>query len=72
MSDGTVTAPMQGTIVKVSVSVGDAVEAGQSVCVLEAMKMENHINAPMAGTIAEIRIETGDSVGGGDVLMTIE
>ena len=47
---------MQGTIVKVLVAVGDAVEAGQAVLVLEAMKMENHINAETAGTVAEIRV----------------
>ena len=47
---------MQGTIVQVLVAVGDTVEAGQAVIVLEAMKMENHINAEKAGTIAEIRV----------------
>src|SRR5436305_10810684 len=50
---GSVTVPMQGTIVKVLVNVGDTVEAGQSICVLEAMKMENNINADKAGTIKE-------------------
>ncbi len=70
--DGTVTAPMQGTIVKVTVAVGDTVEAGQSVLVLEAMKMENHINAEQAGTVKEIRVNAGDTVGSGDVLLTIE
>ena len=48
--DGTISAPMQGTIVKVLVEAGDTVEAGQAVLVLEAMKMENHINAERAGT----------------------
>src|SRR5213075_2192280 len=52
---GTVTVPMQGTIVKVLVNVGDQVEIGQAICVLEAMKMENHINAEKAGTITEIK-----------------
>ena len=55
--DGTITAPMQGTIVKVLVEAGDTVEAGQAVLVLEAMKMENHINAERAGTVAEIRVQ---------------
>ena len=63
---------MQGTIVKVLVGVGDAVEVGQAVVVLEAMKMENHINAEKAGTIAEIRVKPGDGVGTGDVLAVIE
>jgi acetyl-CoA/propionyl-CoA carboxylase biotin carboxyl carrier protein len=70
--DGTVTAPMQGTIVKTLVSVGDAVESGQAVLVLEAMKMENHINAEQSGTVAEIRVAAGDQVGTGDVLIVID
>jgi biotin carboxyl carrier protein len=62
---------MQGTIVKVLVSEGDEVEAGQAVLVLEAMKMENHINAESGGTVREIRVEAGDTVGTGDVLVVI-
>jgi biotin carboxyl carrier protein len=63
---------MQGTIVKILVAEGDAVEAGQAVLVLEAMKMENHINAEAAGTVREIRIATGDTVGTGDVMIVME
>ncbi len=70
--DGTVIAPMQGTIVSVLVEVGATVEVGQAILVLEAMKMENHINAERSGTIAEIRVAAGDSVGTGDVLAIIE
>jgi acetyl-CoA/propionyl-CoA carboxylase biotin carboxyl carrier protein len=62
---------MQGTIVKVLVGVGDEVEAGQAVCVLEAMKMENNINAETTGTVAEVRVAPGDSVGSGDVVVVI-
>jgi acetyl-CoA/propionyl-CoA carboxylase biotin carboxyl carrier protein len=69
---GTVTVPMQGTIVKVLVEVGDTVEAGQTVCVLEAMKMENAIAAEKAGTVSEVRVAAGDSVGAGDVLVVID
>ncbi len=69
--DGVIAAPMQGTIVKVLVSEGDEVEAGQGLLVLEAMKMENHINALGAGTVKEIRVGTGDTVGPGDVLLVI-
>jgi acetyl-CoA/propionyl-CoA carboxylase, biotin carboxylase, biotin carboxyl carrier protein len=69
---GTISAPMQGTIVKVLVTVGDRVEAGQAVLVLEAMKMENHINAEASGTVREVRVEEGDTVGTGDVLVVIE
>ncbi len=69
--DGTVSAPMQGTIVKVLVAEGDAVEPGQALLVLEAMKMENHINAEAGGTVKEIRVAAGDTVGTGDVLIVI-
>ena len=63
---------MQGTIVKVLISVGDTVEAGQAVCVLEAMKMENHVAAEKSGTVAEVRVSSGSSVGAGDILAVIE
>ena len=63
---------MQGTIVKVSVAVGDTVEVGDPIVVLEAMKMENNVTAEKAGTVAEIRVSEGDSVGGGDVVAVIE
>ena len=52
---GEVIVPMQGTIVKVLVAVGDKVEVGQTICLLEAMKMENAINAEKAGVIKEVR-----------------
>jgi acetyl-CoA/propionyl-CoA carboxylase biotin carboxyl carrier protein len=70
--DGTIVAPMQGTIVKVLVGVDESVDSGQAVLVLEAMKMENHINAERAGTVKEIRVQAGDTVGTGDVLIVIE
>jgi acetyl-CoA/propionyl-CoA carboxylase biotin carboxyl carrier protein len=72
VGSGSVTVPMQGTIVKLLVEVGDVVEVGQGVVVLEAMKMENQINAEKAGTITEIKVAAGDTVGGGDVVATIE
>ena len=70
--NGTITAPMQGTIVKVLVALGDEVSPGQAVLVLEAMKMENHINAETGGTVREVRVSAGDTVGTGDVLIVIE
>jgi acetyl-CoA/propionyl-CoA carboxylase biotin carboxyl carrier protein len=69
---GSVTVPMQGTIVKMLVSVGDSVEAGQAVCVLEAMKMENNINAERSGTVREVRVSPGQSVGSGDIVVVID
>ncbi len=70
--DAAVTVPMQGTIVKVLVSPGDEVEVGQTVCVLEAMKMENAITAERAGIVKEVRVAPGDTVGGGDVVAVID
>jgi acetyl-CoA/propionyl-CoA carboxylase biotin carboxyl carrier protein len=72
VGSGSVTVPMQGTIVKVLVAEGDAVEMGQGICILEAMKMENAINAEKAGVVREVRVAPGDSVGGGDVVAVIE
>lgn len=69
---GSIEAPMQGTIVKVLVEVGQAVEVGAGILVLEAMKMENQINAERAGAVKEIKVAVGDTVGSGDVLAVIE
>ena len=69
---GDVTVPMQGTIVKVLVAVGDAVEVGQTICLLEAMKMENAVNAEKDGVIKEVRVSAGASVGAGDIVAVIE
>ncbi len=68
---GQVTVPMQGTIVKIAVEVGQAVAVGDTIVVLEAMKMENNIAAEKAGTLSEIRVEVGQSVGGGDIVAVI-
>ncbi|HAQ22394.1 MAG TPA: carbamoyl phosphate synthase [Acidimicrobiaceae bacterium] len=70
--DGRVAVPMQGTIVKVLVAVGDSVEAGDPVCVLEAMKMENNVTADKSGTVSEVLVASGDSVGSGDLVVVIE
>ncbi|MFZ9674545.1 MAG: acetyl/propionyl/methylcrotonyl-CoA carboxylase subunit alpha [Ilumatobacteraceae bacterium] len=68
---GQVAVPMQGTIVKVLVEVGQEVEAGQAVVVLEAMKMENQILAEKSGKVTEIKVKAGDTVGSGDVVVVI-
>ena len=69
---GEAVAPLQGTIVKVFVEVGDAIEAGQAVCVLEAMKMENHVAAERSGVVVEVRVSAGNLVGAGDVLVVVD
>jgi acetyl-CoA/propionyl-CoA carboxylase biotin carboxyl carrier protein len=68
---GAIAVPMQGTIVKVEVSVGDAVTTGQTVCVLEAMKMENNVPADVTGTVAEVKVEAGQAVGAGDIAVVV-
>ena len=69
---GQVVAPMQGTIVNVLVEEGSKIEAGDPICVLEAMKMENNVMAEKSGVIKEVLVSKGDSVGAGDVLAVIE
>ena len=71
-STDAVTAPMQGTIIKVAVGDGDTVAAGDLVVVLEAMKMENPVTAHKAGTITSLAAETGSSVTQGTVLCEIK
>ena len=66
-----VAAPMPGTIVKVNVTQGQAVKAGDVLCVLEAMKMENDITAPKDGTISQVVASKGANVSSGDPLVVI-
>ena len=67
-----VKAPLPGTVKDIKVTVGQAVKKGQTVVVLEAMKMENNIDAERDGKIAEIRVNKDDTVMEGAVLVTIE
>ncbi len=64
-------APMPGMIVSYQKQVGDSVDEGETVVVLEAMKMENALPAPVSGTLKSLNFSSGDSVAKGDVLCTI-
>lgn len=66
-----VKAPLQGTVMKVNVKVGDSVKKGAAVCVIEALKMENDVPAPQDGVIASILVKSGDSVKTDEVLITM-
>ena len=62
---------MQGTIVKLHVKAGDHVEAGDPVCILEAMKMENEVKAPIAGEVVDMKVRAGDTVTPGSIIAVI-
>ena len=64
-----VAAPMPGTILKVNVTAGQAVKSGDTLCVLEAMKMENEIKAPRDGVVNTVAVQKGASVNTGDALV---
>lgn len=66
-----VCSPLPGTITSIAVKVGDAVAVGDTVVVLEAMKMQNNIEAENAGTVTSVMVNPGDSVMEGTVLVTI-
>ncbi|HEY8755901.1 MAG TPA: biotin/lipoyl-containing protein, partial [Candidatus Dormibacteraeota bacterium] len=70
--EGTVTAPMQGLILKISVAVGDTVTLGQVVAVLEAMKMQNDVTTTRAGTVTAVHVKGGDVVGPRDPIVQID
>jgi biotin carboxyl carrier protein len=63
---------MQGTIQKVMVEIGQEIEAGQDLCILEAMKMENRISSPRDGTVGEVFVKAGEVVQTDQALMVIE
>ncbi|MGZ4448492.1 MAG: biotin/lipoyl-containing protein, partial [Nocardioides sp.] len=72
VASGSLLAPMPGTVVRVAVEPGQAVEAGAPVLVLEAMKMQHTVSAPHAGTVTEVHVKTGAQVAAGEVLAVVE
>lgn len=66
-----VASPMPGTILEIKVAVGATVKRGETLCVLEAMKMENDIPAPCDGKVAAINTSKGSSVAAGDILFSL-
>ena len=72
VASGSLLAPMPGSVVRVIASVGDEVEAGAPVLVLEAMKMQHTVAAPHAGTVSQIEVQPGQQVAAGEVLAVVE
>lgn len=67
-----VTAPLSGSVSRILVEVGQQIDAGQVLLVLEAMKMETEITAPVAGTVKSVPVQVGSPVQGGDILVDFE
>jgi biotin carboxyl carrier protein len=67
-----IVAPMPGKVVRVLVAVGDTVEAGQGLIVVEAMKMQNEMKSPKAGIVVEMKTNAGATVTAGEILIVIE
>ncbi len=70
-STASLPAPLAGNIISINVAVGDRVEAGSIICILEAMKMETEVRAPNAGHIVSVGVSAGDAVAVGDTLLTL-
>ena len=68
----TLVAPLPGKITHVAVKAGDTVKVGDTLLVIEAMKMENELRAGGPGTVAEVRVQSGQAVNAGDVLIVID
>jgi biotin carboxyl carrier protein len=72
LQEGDATAPISGRVAKILVKEADKVEKGQTIAIVEAMKMENEIHAPIAGTVKAIYVKAGDNITPADALLRIE
>jgi biotin carboxyl carrier protein len=63
---------MPGRVVKLLVAAGDTVTAGQPLCVVEAMKMQNELTAPAAGVVRSVRVQAGEQVAAGAILLQLD
>ncbi|MCH2310739.1 MAG: biotin/lipoyl-binding protein [SAR202 cluster bacterium] len=72
MAEQKIESPMTGNVIEISVSVGDTVEIGDMLIVIESMKMENEIFSEVSGTITAIHVSEDDNVSEEDVLMSID
>ena len=72
MAQEIIEVPITGKITSVEVKVGDAVQEGDVICLIESMKMENPILAPVAGNITEIKVSAGQTVETGNLIAIIE
>lgn len=70
-SANSITAPLPGSIISVNVKAGDAVKAGQTLLIIEAMKMENEVMAPADGTVKAVHVSAGQAVQQGDALIDL-
>ncbi len=71
-ASGSIKAPMPGSVVKVLVAAGDDVTVGQSLLIVEAMKMENEVRSPIDGVVKAVNVKAGDSVGTTEVMVEVE
>ena len=72
MAQEVITAPLPGRIVRIDVNTGDAVEEGDVICIIEAMKMENPIVSPVKGSVVEVSVSPGKAVKTGEKLVVVE
>lgn len=72
MAQERIEVPLTGKVISVSVEEGDSVKEGDTLCILESMKMENPVMTPVSGTVAEIGVAEGQVVKAGDLIATIE